>query len=90
MIEFLWKCNVNPQIRKLQYSDIGGVYDLGMKVQEFSAKAQQFNDFMLKAYLPSNIQNFGLPRMQKSYLHRSKKPVRVPSPHVGSKLVKTR
>ena len=51
MIEFLWKCNVNPQIRKLQYSDIGGVYDLGMKVQEFSAKDQEEYRFWSKSTL---------------------------------------
>ena len=42
---------MNPQIRKLQYDDIDRVYDLGMKVSEFSAKDEAEYKFWPKSIL---------------------------------------
>ena len=42
---------MNPQIRKLQYGDIDRVYDLGMKVPEFSKKDEAGHRFWPKSAL---------------------------------------
>ena len=42
---------MNPQIRKLEYRDIDRVYDLGMRVPEFSAKDKEEHKFWPKETL---------------------------------------
>ena len=51
MIGFLWRLTMNPQIRKLEYRDIDRVYDLGMRVPEFSAKDKEEHKFWPKETL---------------------------------------